>query len=310
MSVWIFYNADDEGFGSMFKICAQFDEYGFHDYRAVQEDHFIYKMSNDGLETFIQGKKIQFHEYPKVLYNRVNSGCLKTDFHVPLFKHFELLGVRIVNSIDAILKTTNKVWHFLELAKHGIPIPTTLSYCSEDIEAFSNPEQALTYPIIAKSVRGNKGSKVFRIHSEIMHKEMMGVLNHDVPYLYQEYIAQSHGVDMRVIVVNGKAVYSMIRKALDGSVCANLSKGGEGKIVTGTYPKAEDLACKIANVLGIEICGVDLLFKSEDEYVCCEVNNTPGFSKSIYDIARVEKYICDYLLSLLQSKVLKKNHEN
>ena len=32
-------------------------------------------------------------------------------------------------------------------------------------------------------------------------KDLAGVLNHDVPYLFQKYVRESHGRDMRVVVV-------------------------------------------------------------------------------------------------------------
>lgn len=295
MSIWILIDR----FGcsdSVKRITDWFDKIKYTKYQLVLQDDIVYKITQNKLHTYIKGEEITC--YPAVLYCRIHSDCLKVDFHIPLFRHLELNGVHIVNSIDAMMKTTNKVWHFLELAKHDIPLPTTLSYCSNEIQC-CNPKESLEYPIIAKSVRGNKGNKVFTISSKIHHEEMLGVLQHDVPYLYQDYIKESHGRDLRIIVVNKKPVYAMIRTSLNGSVRANLSQGGHGEIVTGKYQDAEELAVRIAGILDIAICGVDLLIRGEGDYLCCEVNNTPGLGMKVYDGADVEKYIGEYLIRLI-----------
>lgn len=297
--LWILVSGDESyDRRSIDKLCEFFIQRKFLNYHIVKQEDIVYKMSTDGLETYVHGMKVV--HYPSVIYCRIHSDVLKPDVQIPLLRHFELLGVRIVNSVDAILKTTNKIWHFLELAKAGIPIPLTLSYCSDKLDSYTPPEEGgLSYPLICKSVRGNKGNKVFMINTDTMRKELEGVLQHDVPYLYQEYICESHGRDMRVIVVDGKAVCSVIRQSDSDTVC---SQKGEGIVVTGRFEEAESLACKIAKVLGADICGVDLLLKDDVGFVCCEVNNTPSFSKFIYDEHEVENHIGEYLFKIMGIK--------
>ena len=292
MSIWILSALSGCPI-SINKITNEFDKRNFKDYKIIMQEEIIFRITQKGLDTFINNVKVT--EYPKVIWYRVN--IIKFDFQITLLRHFESLGIRIVNSIDAIVKSTNKVWQFIELAKHNIPIPTTFSYCDNLIKMYEDPENTLQYPIIAKSVRGSLGDKVFTIPSKIIHRELLGVLDHSVPYLYQEYIQESHGRDLRVVVINKKPIITIMRKSNDGSLRANISKGGTSITVTGVYPEAEKLACRIAEILDIDICGVDLLFKGDNDFVCCEVNNRPDLKRDVYD-GIVEKPICDFLLQI------------
>ena len=129
-----------------------------------------------------------------------------------------------------------------------------------------------------------------------MHNELTTLLQNTYPYIYQEYISESHGRDIRVIVVGDKAVFSMTRQSNTPSVRANLSAGGKGTIITGQYPTIEQFAVRIHKLLGLEISGVDLLTSRKHGVVCCEVNNCPGFSKSLYAGHNIEKAVGDYLL--------------
>ncbi|GAX83200.1 hypothetical protein CEUSTIGMA_g10626.t1, partial [Chlamydomonas eustigma] len=95
-----------------------------------------------------------------------------------------------------------------------------------------------------------------------------------------------------------KAVFSMVRASDTGSLQANLSQGGSGKVVTKQYLDAESLAERIADVLEMDIVGVDLLFSDKFGYVCCEVNNNPGFAKPEYDNSGIEDRIADMVVRL------------
>lgn len=291
--LWILTDSDKHDCDGSSKLARCFDKMNFHDYLIVNEKALLLKIESNKISIFLNNHPVV---PPKIVYSRIHSGNLKVDFQITLLRHLEFLGARIVNSIDSIMTCTNKVWHLQKLALHGVPIPTTISYsCGEPVTRL---HEKISYPLIAKSVRGNRGSKVFRIHDATIHEEMSGVLEHQVPYLYQDYIKESHGRDLRIIVVDKKPIFSMIRRANGETVKANLSNGGSGEVVTGKYPEAEELASKISQILNIDICGVDLLF-GKDGYICCEVNNNPGVSKEIYEGGDVIDKIGSFLVSLV-----------
>jgi len=217
-----------------------------------QKDIMLRMDTESGLSVYIQGVKMSA---PKVFHCRIGSDVIEPDYHITVLRHLQLMGSRIVNNIDAIMKTTNKAWHLQDLAAHGIPIATTLSYNYDELKYFQNVDNTLRYPIVMKMVRGNGGNMVFLIGTPTSHSEMTSVLNN-----------------------------------------TNLKQGGHGDVVTGKFPDAEELAVKISKIINIEVCGVDLLFSDKYGYICCEVNNNPGFSKSVYDDQNIEKYLGDMLI--------------
>jgi glutathione synthase/RimK-type ligase-like ATP-grasp enzyme len=122
---------------------------------------------------------------------------------------------------------------------------------------------------------------------------------HDVPYLFQRYVKESHGRDLRVIIVDKEPVFAILRQASSDSLKANLSAGGCGQIVTGMYPKTEAMAIRICEVLEMDMAGFDLLFSDEHGFVCCEVNNYPGMGSDIHKGNHVEDKVADMLVRKL-----------
>lgn len=136
--------------------------------------------------------------------------------------------------------------------------------------------------MVVKATRGHGGRRVHLIEDVDQLHQLFENSSHDVPYVFQEYIQESHGKDLRVAVIGGEVAFTMMRRASNEGFCANLTQGGEGELVTGKYPEAEVLAVRIASVLGMDIAGVDLLWSDRHGYVCCEVNN--NFSMVTYKV--------------------------
>jgi RimK family alpha-L-glutamate ligase len=265
----------------------------------VFEEDLLMKMDTEtGLSLLHKGSPTLA---PAVVLTRISGAHVNIDFLVTLLTHLEMMGARVVNPSRAVMKAINKVLHLQVLALHRIPVSTTLSYPSKSL---ANVDMDVVHsevgsPFIMKAVKGLGGNNVFMVPSENPGvRDLMGSLRHEVPYLFQKYVHESHGRDLRIIVVDKKAVFSMIRVSNTGSLQANLSQGGSGKLVTGQYPDAESLAERIANVLEMDIAGVDLLFSDKFGYVCCEVNNNPGFAKPEYDNSGIEGKIADMVVRL------------
>jgi RimK family alpha-L-glutamate ligase len=204
------------------------------------------KVDAEGLYLYEKGVAIK---PPKVILNRIASSEGITEFIMPLLRQLEYLGVIICNSSNATMLATHKFLHLQELASNKIPIASTFSYSASDLSEVNTTlvDNELGYPQIMKSVHGSQGSKVVLLPSPDLVSEMKNVLNHEVPFLFQDYIKESHGRDIRVIVVDNKVSFSMIRSSNTSSVKANLSAGGTAEVVTGKYPDAEELALKLNN---------------------------------------------------------------
>jgi len=90
----------------------------------------------------------------------------------------------------------------------------------------------------------------------------------------QEFIKEAGGNDIRVLVVGGKVVASMLRTGRMGDFRANLHRGGKAETVVITDEEART-AVRSAEVLGLNVAGVDLL-RSNRGPVVLEVNSSPG----------------------------------
>ena len=95
------------------------------------------------------------------------------------------------------------------------------------------------------------------------------------PHLYQKYISTSFGRDVRVLVI-GKRVFGAILRKSEKDFRSNVALGGTAE----EYPLPESVkrTCeRIAEVLGLDYCGIDLLF-GEKGFLVCEVNSNAFFS--------------------------------
>ena len=92
--------------------------------------------------------------------------------------------------------------------------------------------------------------------------------------LIQQYVAESHGRDIRALVVGDKVVACMRRRARGREFRSNFHLNGTVEKVDLPQEYAE-AACRAARVLGLNIAGVDLL-EGRDGPLVLEVNSSPG----------------------------------
>lgn len=203
---------------------------------------------------------------------------LDKDKYVP--RMAEKLGVRLFNRAAAIETCDDKMATHIALAQRGIPMPATMAglLCYDpDAEvkggALDLVEQRLGYPLIVKACYGSLGREVTRADDRAALEEIAARLK-GKPHLFQRYVAESAGKDIRVIVIGGKTEAAM-RRTSAGDFRSNLELGGRGE----PY-EADDalraLCEKTAAALGADYCGIDVLCGREG-YLVCEVNSNAFF---------------------------------
>jgi RimK family alpha-L-glutamate ligase len=215
-------------------------------------------------------------EVPKVVFVRISSEILDTFFTYGLMMHLEAMGVVVMNSAASTILATNKALTYQRLAKFKIPLPNTMTYSQLDLSKLdiNMLTKSIGFPLVVKAVKGHGGKSVYLVDSLEELQALTCSLPHDVPYVFQEYIRESHGKDMRIAVIGGEVAFTMMRVAAQGALQANIAQGGSGKVITGLFPEAEALALKIAGILEMDVAGVDLLWSDKYGYVCCEVNTS------------------------------------
>ena len=211
---------------------------------------------------------------PKFIFPRTGSG---TTYHIKaVIRHFERMGVVVINTSDAIDNTKDKLYTHQILAQSDLNLPKTMLLRHPiDIDFV---EKNLGLPVIVKTLSGSYGRGVFLCEDKKQLRQLISLAelnkkSYDI--IIQEFIKDTWGKDLRVLVVNNKVVGCMMRQATDDDFRANLTRGGEG-IPYEVNDQIEWLASESSKALDLDIAGVDLLF-DKDGYKICEVNSNPGF---------------------------------
>lgn len=208
--------------------------------------------------------------------------CLFWDKDAYLLRAIERHDLPIFNAPDAIRRCDDKFETLLTLASCGIPMPTTLAapLCYRQDAPVTEGEldrieHTLGFPLVVKRCFGSRGDGVSLVHDRADLRATMEALRL-VPHLYQQYVAESHGRDLRVMVVGGRAVGAMLRCS-DGDFRSNIGAGGSGEAYPMT-PGLRALSEKIAAHIAPDYCGIDFLFGPDGVYLLSEVNSNAFFS--------------------------------
>ena len=244
--------------------------------------------------------------------NKIKTELSGVDFIVYLDKDkyqseiLESLGIRLFNSHKAVRVCDDKGTTYLALLNSGLNIPKTifgaLCYNKDmpiDIEWAKKIAENLGFPLIIKESFGSMGKGVYLANNldeliEVMEKVKLK------PHLFQEYVGEP-GVDVRVIVIGGKAVCAMERRN-DSDFRSNVAQGGYGKKIT-LSDEFKKSAEKCAKVLGLDYCGVDLLYGKDKKPYVCEVNSN-AFISGIEKVTgfNVAKAYAEHIVSCINNK--------
>lgn len=193
---------------------------------------------------------------------------------ISLIEQMELMGVRLFNSYESILKTKNKIKTMQILDHYGIPIPkTVVVHRPQDLK--QAVKSVGGFPVIVKTPTGSFGAGVTIIESM---RALQSVLLWNKPmYLLQQYVKYSKGKDLRIFVVNGKVVGSMMRSAKKGEFRSNIELGGKGSAVEITEEEV-NISLRSIQALDLNYGGVDIM-RGRSGPVVLEVNANPGFKE-------------------------------
>ncbi len=234
----------------------------------------IQEAKNQGIELILKTNAEMFFEKELLPF------AIFYDKDITLAKYLEDRGVRLFNSKRAIEICDDKALTYLELEKFGIKQPKTFIaplvfgvYDWEKSPFIKNALENLSFPIVVKERFGSFGAQVHLANSK---EEMLSVIKNfnNRPFILQEYIGYKKGVDLRVEVIAGKVVASMERRN-ENDFRANLTNGGIAINHTLT-DEEENLATKVASVLKLDFCGVDIIY-DKDSLLVCEVNSNAHF---------------------------------
>lgn len=213
-------------------------------------------------------------QLPDFVLPRTGSGT--TYFIKAIIRHMERLGVTMINGSESIDAVKDKLYSQQILGESSLPVPKTM-LVKHPIN-LKLVETNLQYPMIVKTLSGSYGAGVFLVEDRKQFRQLMKMAELTKPsynIILQEFIQDSFGKDLRVLVVNGKVVGCMMRQSIDGDFRANITRGGEA-IPYQIDENIEWIGGECARLLNLDVAGVDLLFNN-GSYTICEVNSAPGF---------------------------------
>lgn len=231
------------------------------------------------------------------------------DKDIRLARMLESIGYRVFNSAQAIENCDDKGLTHEILSVQHIPTPRTIlapmTYQNigyTNLKFLDNVIKELGLPLVIKENFGSFGAQVYLCSTiEEVHKKTKELEGKAI--LYQEFIKETNGRDVRLQVVGDKVVAAMERRAKEGDFRANITNGGQ---MTPYYPtKAEEkLAIDACRRLLVDFAGVDLLYLEGGFSLVCEVNSNAHF-KNIYDCTRVN--VADSIMEYIVEKISKKS---
>jgi ribosomal protein S6--L-glutamate ligase len=230
-------------------------------------------VSGNGPEIYVYGKKL---EGVDVVVPRIGTSI--TEYGLLVVRHFECMGIPVVNGSDSILNSRNKFRALQVACAKGLAAPhSVMSRSLTDVHLAYR--RIGKFPMVMKMLQGAQGIGVMLGHDRSSVESVMAtLLEFDKDLILQEFVKEASGSDVRILVVGGKVVAAMRRTAKKGEFRANVHRGGFGERITRLPKRYERMALAAARAVGLDIAGVDVL-ETEKGPVLLEVNSSPGFQE-------------------------------
>jgi ribosomal protein S6--L-glutamate ligase len=242
-----------------------------HDVRVVDPAACLVGCGRTGAVLSSTGRPLA--EGVDVVIPRVGSRT--GDGALAVLAALESTGVACMDGAAPIERAGDKFRSLQALADSGVRVPQTVLVRSTGqlaaaVRLVGGP------PAVLKLRRGTGGVGVVLGESlETLESVGQTLLALGESVVVQERVGRS-GLDLRAVVVNGRVVAAMERRATGGEFRANVRRGAR---VRGVQPEGAiaRVAAAAATALGLKVCGVDLVVTDDGPRVL-EVNAAPGFA--------------------------------
>ena len=185
-----------------------------------------------------------------------------------LMQLLDILPCPVVNRVSASASNDSKIYQGMLANSFGLRTPKTLVTTSK--ESAINFYEECDKKVIFKSL-----SSVRSIVRPMDERDFDRLeLLKNGPTQFQERI---DGVDYRVHTIGGEVFPTEIRSDA-GDYRYARREGKSASLEAATLPDSVAQSCiGMSKQLGLELAGVDLRRTPQDEWVCFEVNPSPGF---------------------------------
>lgn len=225
----------------------------------IFSDELIILNNNDKTEFIYSGNKLQFPDF-----------VIMRDYNYTISMQLEAIGIRVINSTLSMFNSRNKAVTAALLVKNNVSTPKFLFTKEKNYKYIHNYFDKRKF--VMKENEGSQGKGVYLIENEEDYNNIYFKINDE--YFCQEFIESSYGIDLRVYVLGDK-VLGCVKRISDSSFKSNFSLGGR----VGKYELTDSIrkiSLSAAKAIGLDFCGIDLLF-TKDSFTVCEVNGNAGF---------------------------------
>ncbi len=240
-----------------------------HEINIINTTQVYVNITSHNPELRYKGTKLEGYDavIPRI-------GASITFYGLAVLRQFEMMGVWPLNESVAIGRSRDKLRALQLLARKGIGLPVTAFAHSDD---FADDVIAIAggAPVVIKLLEGTQGIGVVLGETHNSAKSVIEAFRGvKVNIMVQEFIKEAGGSDIRCLVIGDRVIAAMKRQGAEGDFRSNLHRGGNAKLIKIT-PEERSTATRAANIMGLNVCGVDLL-RSKHGPVVMEINSSPG----------------------------------
>tara|TARA_R100000027_G_scaffold67597_1_gene67084 strand:- start:4824 stop:6026 length:1203 start_codon:yes stop_codon:yes gene_type:complete len=209
---------------------------------------------------------------PDAILPRIGTSI--TRYGTAVVRQFEQMDVYTPNTAAGISNSRDKLRSLQILSRHDIGIPMT-AYVDDKRDVQSALERVGGAPVIIKLLEGTQGVGVILADKIEIAKAIVETLHSTKQQvLLQKFVAESKGKDVRAFVIGDRVVAAIRRTAQGQDFRSNVHRGGKAEAID-LDPEYADVAVRAAQIMGLRICGVDML-ESQSGPQVMEVNSSPG----------------------------------
>ncbi len=225
-------------------------------------------VDEEGGKVFHRGWPVECEAViPRIGYSITRRG-------VAIVRQFERKGIIVLNKSNGIVSSRDKLLACQMMSDNKVPVPITAH-----VGSWKDTTRAVSRvggtPCVIKSTEGTHGYGVFLAKSDQQARQLVyQMLERNMRPLVQEYIKESHGQDVRVLVVGGEVIATMKRKAHGTEFRSNFHLGGSVEVFE-ISDEQKRIACLAAKTMNLDIAGVDMLLSNRGPLIL-EVNSSPG----------------------------------
>lgn len=202
-------------------------------------------------------------------------GVSVTAYGAAVMRQFEASGTYCVNGAEGIAASRDKLQAHQILARARIAMPAT-AFAASPKDTDNLIELAGGAPLVVKLLESTQGKGVVLAETKKAAQSVISAFRDlKANFLVQAFVKEAQGEDIRCLVLGGRVVAAMRRRAAPGEFRSNLHQGGSAGPVRISRAERE-AALRAARAFRLGLAGVDLL-RAADGPKVLEVNSSPGF---------------------------------